>query len=325
MIRRLVAALTSAPLVLAPSAGLAAAADPTAAGGPALPTSGALYGAYVGVGAHTDPDRKSATLKMERQLGRRLALQRVYHHWNDTFPSMYDIWVRDHGTRLLMSWDTRAGRRFIPWREVASGRQDARIRTMARAMRAFRAPVLLIFQHEPELVRNRAGTPAEYVRAFRHIHDVMAANGARNVSMVLNLMAYTLRGGRGDAWYPGSAYVSALGADGYNWYGCTDPSVNGADWISFRDIFSAFYTWGRQKGKPLLIPEWGISEDVKNPGRKAQWVSRARAVLNGWPAVKGVAYFNNAAVHGCPPRWIDSSSSALAAARAMAQDPHFMP
>jgi hypothetical protein len=327
--RRLLAAMTAAPLLVAP--GLGRAAEPqapaesqgaTVAG---LPAYGALFGAYVGVDPHTGPDRQSATLRMEQQLGRRLGLQRVYHHWNDTIPSAYDVWVRDHGTRLLMSWDTRTRSGWVTWRDVAAGRQDTVIRAKARALRAFRAPVLLIFQHEPELVRDKAGTPDEYIRAFRHIHDVMAASGATNVSMVLNLMAYTLRMGNGDAWYPGSAYVAALGADGYNWYGCTDPSVNGDVWIPFRDIFAAFYAWGRGKGKPLLIPEWGSSEDVAHPGRKARWIDNARATLKGWPAVKGVAYFNNKAVHGCPPRWIDSSSSALQAIRAMAQDPYFRP
>jgi hypothetical protein len=59
-------------IVVIPSTGSARA--------PSLPTSGALFGAYVQPGSHTGPDRRSAMTSFETLVGRQMSIERVYSY-----------------------------------------------------------------------------------------------------------------------------------------------------------------------------------------------------------------------------------------------------
>jgi hypothetical protein len=184
--------------------------------------------------------------------------------------------------------------------------------------------VYLAFHHEPEPSQDGLdfGTPAEFVSAWKHVHDRFAADGVTNVSWIMVLLSSSYGSGVADDYYPGDSYVDVLGADGYNWYGCA--SHIGADWRSFSDIFDGFHAYGVAKGKPVMVAEYGLGEDSQDPARKAQWFTDALATLKGWPEMKAVLYYDHNEDDTCV-FWVGSSGASTAAFQAIGADPYLNP
>jgi beta-mannanase len=110
-------------------------------------------------------------------------------------------------------------------------------------------------------------SPGDYVKAWRHVHDIFTRVGATNVSWLWspNIVAVNTNYADLASVYPGDAYVDWTGVDGYNW-GTSDPDF---DWQSFADVFGDIYPKLAAKGKPIIIGEMA-SDEVG--GSKAQWI-----------------------------------------------------
>jgi hypothetical protein len=280
-------------------------------------TSGALFGAFVQPGPRTGADRRAAVTSFESLIGRPLAMERVYYRWDEPWPTADDDWTRDAGRIPFISWNTRlANGSWVPWTDIAAGRYDDVLHERAAALKAFGSPVVFSFNHEPEN-DPAAGSADDFVSAYQHIHDVFETDGVTNVTYAWTMMAWSFRSGNAAAYYPGDDVVDVVAADGYNQYGC--PQGN-APWRSFTDIFNAFYSFGAEHGKRMVVAEWGAHEDPADPGREASWFDEASAQLQQWPGIVAVLYFD--ADRGCA-RWVDSSPQTLDAFRAMASNPYF--
>ena len=232
-----------------------------------IPASGALFGAAISNGS-------AATFTaLDAKAGRTLDYLRLYSHWNAPMPSYLLKWAVENGRIPLLSIDTtNMDGSFVPWTSIASGSQDASIIAQARALKALRVPILLSFEHEPEVAPPR-DTPSEFVAAWRHYVDVFRAAGASNVRFVLILVSDTYASGLVSQFYPGDSYVDWVGADGYNYDQC---GGNRLAWRSFATIFAGLNTFGIAHAKPVVIAEWASVEDPAQPGRKAQWISGPR-------------------------------------------------
>src|SRR6266508_2823726 len=118
---------------------------------------------------------------------------------------------------------------MISWASIASGGQDAQIDTTAARVKAYGRKLFMAFHTEPEPQVGKYGTAAQFVAAWRHIHDRFAAKGVTNVVWVWQVTGssnwYSLYKG---GLYPGDAYVDWIGWDPYNWYTC-----HNNDWLSF--------------------------------------------------------------------------------------------
>jgi plastocyanin len=296
-----------------------AAPSASSAGTSILPTSGALFGAYVQPGSHTGPDRRSALASFESQIGREISIERVYYFWNQAWPTADDVWTRDAGRIPFISWNAaRTDGTKARWADIASGVYDSAIQARAADLIAFGSPVIFSFHHEPD-GDDVAGTPTDFVAAYRHVHEVFENAGVTNVTYAWTMTAWSFRSTQATAYYPGDDVVDVIAADGYNWYTC--PGVSGP-WRSFTNIFAPFHAFGQQHGKPMMIAEWGGREDPAVPGRKATWIDEASTQLKEWPDIVGVLYYD--ADKGCA-RWVDTSPSSLASFKAMAVDPYFNP
>ena len=162
------------PRLLRPAAGAADTAAPFRV--PFGP--GVAFGA-----ASSTPgrSRQSSTLALERALGRRLALHRIYQAWEPRL-SPLARWDLAAGRLPVLSVNPRRGRAPVAWSAIAAGREDTVIRAQARAAAGLRAPLLLSFSHEPENDRNNG--PAVYVAAWRRYVAVFRAEHAANVRFV---------------------------------------------------------------------------------------------------------------------------------------------
>ncbi len=278
-----------------------------------IPAHGALFGAYVQpTGGFQARKVESDVVRFERALGRKLAIDQFYVHWAAPMPLALARWDLREGRIPLISW--------APTRTdlIAAGAYDAQIRARALQLRDLRGPVMLRWFAEMDGLQYQANavSPASFIRAWRHIHDIFSSVGTANVHWVWCPTSYHFETGLAQQFYPGNAYVDWIGADGYSWA----PKHPRASWRSFAQIFSVFYRWSVRMGKPLLVGEYGVLE--RAPGEKAAWFRQAdRQLRTQFPAIRAVVYFNSNHEHY---NWkVTTSRSALAAFRAFARDPYF--
>ena len=211
-------------------------------------------------------------------------------------------------------WDVMVGlRRRQPQYSLASiiaGRHDAYIRSWARALRAYRKPVLLRFAQEmngdwyPWSARAEGNRPRQFIAAWRHVHDVFASAHATNVLWVWTPVA---RFGLSldTSSYPGDAYVNIVGLSGFN--GGTALPWTG--WRSFSSLFDGSLAALHRLAphKPVQISEVST---VAAGGSKAAWITGMFRDLAKHPQVRSLVWFNVAK----QADWRITSSSRAAAA-----------
>jgi beta-mannanase len=93
-----------------------------------------------------------------------------------------------------LSWDASKGANQADFRlaTIASGKHDSTIRQWATGAKAWGHPLFLRFDHEmngnwqfPWAEQLNGNKPGDYVKAWRHVHDVFAASvGATNITCV---------------------------------------------------------------------------------------------------------------------------------------------
>jgi Big-like domain-containing protein len=281
------------------------------------PAEGALFGAHVqasrGAGAY------QVVTDLEAKLGRRLAIDHYYRTWEAGFPDGREQWDVAGGRIPMISWGKASAT------EINTGRWDDLVRLRARGVRTFSQPVLLRWFWEMGGNRNaaEAGSPADFVGAWRHLRRLFAEEGASNAAWVWCPDASDFVSGKAQAYYPGDDQVDWTCADGYNY---RHPDRRHTTPRSFEDTFAAFYFWAAQRPHPIMVGEYGVAED--GPGDKAAWITAAREALeHRFPAIGAVVYFHALRDRdGVAYDWrVDSSDSSLSAFSAMGADPWFNP
>jgi hypothetical protein len=270
------------------------------------PPSGAWLGSWVGSRYGNSRDgRERAIGELERKLGRKLAIDHTFVPWQAKL-GWQPAWDFSQGRTPLISFGF--GGDTV---QVAAGRHDAYLRSLAGQVRALGGPVLLRYAYEMDGPANRdwIHSGPDYVAAWRHVHDLFAGLPvawvwAPNASAFDHPAAV-------EAYWPGDRYVDWIGADAYNWYGCR----NRTDWRGFGQLFGSFYDWGSKRDKPLMIPETGSTEDPANPTRKRDWYVAAGGALKDMPRVRAVVFFDSS--NPCP-WWVDSSRQSLDGFRTLA-------
>jgi hypothetical protein len=275
--------------------------------GSLAPQGGALLGAWITPpGDFTMAGQQGAVTELETQIGRRLDINHHFYSWDKAFPGEEERWDLANGRIPMISWGDQDTLR------VASGADDELVRQRADAVAALGRPVLLrwFWEMDGNRYRTVAHSPQQYVAAWRHLHDLFAAEGATNVRWVWCPNASAFGDGTAQRFYPGAAYVDWVCADGYGYPWKTS---------SFAAIFEAFHHWGASTGKPLMVGEWGVVE--RAPGAKARWLDGARSALKSrLPRIAAVVYFDADRQYD----WrLATSPDSLAAFKAMATDPYF--
>jgi hypothetical protein len=252
-------------------------------------------------------------------LGRSPLLYLTYVGWDRPFTASDEDEIARRGATHVVTWEPNG----YTLASIANGDHDAFIRDWARGAASWGGPIYLRPMHEMngdwyDWGRGVNGnTAADFIHAWRHMHDIFVAAGASNVKWVWSPnVTYGSEYPLHDL-YPGNAYVDWLGLDGYNWG--LDPHLGSPSWQSFSDIFAATYreVTALAPGKSLMIAETASTE---NGGDKAQWIlSTFMQQIPRFPAVRAAIWFNEA--DGASDFRINSSPSALAAFRQVLNSP----
>ena len=260
---------------------------------------------------------------------------RVYDLWDTPFPTAYDEWLRDTGHIVALSVKAlRTNKTRIEWIDIANAQPGSQLYNdvvgWANRVRDFGGPVWFIFNHEAEEQSNSAsGSAQDFIAAWRKVITIFRQQGAVNAKYVWVATSYSFErtdGRRASLWYPGDAYVDAIGADPYNWYNCR-PGINNP-WRSLQQIIEAMRLFGlAHPDKDLILMEFGSYEDPATPGRKGRWFNDAQQLFKqpGWEQYTAILYYNtpgNSTYPNC--RWlIDTSQSSLDAFKVLANDPFY--
>ena len=301
-----------------------AAGRPT---GPGTPASGAWFGAVANPDRSTPDGTPAEVTTLETQIGRPLAIDHRFYTYKEAFlPVDNAVGMSDE------AWDWANGRySMITWGandtlQYENGSQDAWVTSQAQRLAAFGHPIFLRFFHEPDgdYRKNTVHTAADYIAAWRHVHDLFLQAGATNVIWVWCPTAwkFNVKNPTPPSFYPGDDVVDWIAADGYNWA----PAKPGAQWRSFAQVFQKFYNWAITKNKPLMVAEYGVLEDPSVPGRKAQWLTDAATTLQTtMTQFQAALYFDTTMTKGgITYKWdLDSSQTSLDAWAAMGQGSYF--
>ncbi|HEY1644174.1 MAG TPA: hypothetical protein VGG35_26145 [Streptosporangiaceae bacterium] len=251
--------------------------SPYPGGGPLVPASGALLGAYVNPPQYTAADEISAVRTFQDQTGHKLALVHTYHPWTNKFPSPADAYFADNGQVLLLTWGGTPSTV-----DVINGRYDAMIRQRAIGLKDLGRPVLLEFRHEmdrPDL-QSAMHSPADYIAAWKHIRAIFTSVGATNVSWVWCPTAWGFATGRAEAFYPGNDEVNWICADAY--------SGNPSEPLS--TVIGPFLKWAAAHPKPIVLGEFGVAGDKSG---WASWLGQVGEMVRQHPQIKALAYFDS--------------------------------
>jgi beta-mannanase len=173
-------------------------------------------------------------------------------------------------------------------RNIIDGKFDPYIRSWARSLAAFRRPVLLRFAQEMDgnwypwdehANGNRRG---EFVRAWRHIHDIFAAERATNVKWIWS-PAFAIRAQQ----FPGPQYVDTLGLTCLN----AGRRARGGRWRSFAKLCARPIgeLHALAPAMPIQLSEVGTSA---SGGSQAAWIAGMFAYLGMHPEVGSLVWFN---------------------------------
>ena len=194
---------------------------------------------------------------------------------------------------------------------ITAGDFDTYIQQWGTALASWGKPVMLRFAHEmngnwyPWAESANGNGAGDYVAAWRHVHDVVAATGASNVQWVWSPNVPYWGSTPLSGLYPGAAYVNVVSLDGYNW----GTAASWSSWTSPSALFGDGLTALRSlaPGKPIMISETASAEAG---GSKANWNTALVSYLAAQPDITAFVWFH----HNKEVDWRINSSTSSASA-----------
>jgi mannan endo-1,4-beta-mannosidase len=215
--RILAAAALAALTGSATACGSQPAAPHAAAASPVQPPPSPAT--IVGFTASGLPQSWAPVTAFSKAVGHPVNLVMYYAGWGERFRTAFAQTAREHGAEVMVNLAPAGS-----LASIAAGDGDGYLRRLAGQIRAFGHPVILCFGHEANGDWYSYGykhqPAAEFIAAYRHVHDVITDAGAANVTWLwtVNIPAGS-RTAPVSAYWPGAAYVSEIGLDAYDWTG----------------------------------------------------------------------------------------------------------
>ena len=261
---------------------------------PPVPT--AVSGRWLGFYVPNAPTDMSGLTSVESSIGARAAVVHFFISDWESFPLPSVQAIASHGSTPLVTMDFV---RTVPDRGVDSilaGDIDPYLRHWADAAKAYGGVVWL--RPFPEMNGNWSAwcgvvgtnTAAKTVAAWKHVHDIFAAQGAKNVKFVWNVNATSVPDTSAnaiEAYWPGDDYVDYVTVDGYN-FGNHNAVTR---WQTSSQIFGdAYNRVTALTNKPFFIAETACTS---NGGDKPEWIGDFfKSIGPQFPRITGVCWFN---------------------------------
>lgn len=282
---------------------------------PPVPETGAYLGAFsLDKPTFTQHQYLTSTAALEVAICRPLDIVHTYLQWDKPFPTESQLAASRRGQILLLSWTG------TDMASMASGRDDAEIRTVAAEVASLRSPVFVELRWEMDRpnLRSIVGSPAVFIAAWDRARAVFAQAHVRNASWVWCPTATGFDRGDAPQYYPGGDEVDWICTDAY--------PTPGAPVEQLKTELATFLKWAEPQGKPLMLGEIGVPQNYP-PDARADWISNAADFVKDTPQIKAVVYFNyNPVGHQATRDYrIEPGSRAAAALRALGADPWFNP
>ncbi|MER7682189.1 glycosyl hydrolase [Streptomyces sp. NPDC096934] len=210
-------------------------------------------GRALGVVDDKSPWQYGIVSSFTEEAGRAPDIREYYSSWGDDFDPEGNAFLWRHGQLPMMALvpsDTSLG-------DIAKGGSDVYIRRLASQVAAYKGPLALSFAGEMNGPWNSWGPrhtrPADFVAAWKRLHDIFTARGVDNVIWVWSPHV-TDSGTTAELrpYYPGDGYVDWVGLIGY--YGPIDG-------VAFSSLFTpTLREIAAFSAKPVLLTETGVAE-----------------------------------------------------------------
>src|SRR5262245_20941596 len=223
---------------------------------PPAPSGGGVLTGHAFVGVAVKGAIPSSVRTFSATTRAHMALVEFYTPFRlgSPFPRQYAAQVVALGSTPFIQWNPATA----PPSSIAAGNYDGYVRRYATAVKAFGHNVMLSFGHEMNGSWSRWGsghaTPAQFVAAWRRIHNIFANQHVGNVTWSWDPSHV---GAYPQPWWPGASYVDRIGIDGYLRPGDT-----------FADIFAERLAQIRSfASKPIFIAETGVAPNSGAPSQ----------------------------------------------------------
>jgi hypothetical protein len=171
---------------------------------------------YLGLEIPNAPDSIAPVQQFASWVGKKPNLIGAYVGWNtglDT-QAVQNAW--SYGALYFQVWEPFN----TTTRQIAAGDSDAYITRFATSVRALNLPIALSFGHEMNgnwyPWGTQASSAADFVAAWRHVHDLFVKAGATNVIWIWDPNdMYPVPNVKLQPLYPGDGYVDWIGVTGY--------------------------------------------------------------------------------------------------------------
>jgi beta-mannanase len=219
-----------------------------------------------------------------------------YADWTTPPPSSLQLdAVAERGSVPEITWEpwrshpAAKAQPLYALRNIADGRFDAYIRSWAERLASYGRPVRLRFAQEmngnwyPWSEHANGNRPGEFVRAWRHVHDVFRSAGATNAEWVWSPAAIRIRSSE----YPGDGYVSIVAVTVFN----GGSQLRYARWRSAPSLLgrSLARLHAIAPRKPVELSEVGCAEQG---GSKAAWIAGLFRTLRRHPEITSVIWYD---------------------------------
>src|SRR3954469_6051550 len=204
--------------------------------------------------------------------------------------------LSDSGRLPMMTWEpwnhTTPSANPYSLQEIAAGKFDAYLSAQGKALAAVGAPVAVRFAHEmngtwyPWGLGVNGNTAADYVAAYRHVHDVLTEAGASNVVWVWSPITVIARPDVPLApFYPGDEYVDWVGLSVYFSSPGATYAADVPPTLRQLDQFAP--------AKPLYVTETSVLPGPNRPAMIRDLISGLLTI----PNLVGVTWFNHDTNH----------------------------
>jgi cellulose synthase/poly-beta-1,6-N-acetylglucosamine synthase-like glycosyltransferase len=206
----------------------------------------------------------------------------------------------------MLSWEPKfAGRPLESTGLIAqidAGAFDDYLAGAAAALRDTKQPILLRFAPEMDHVSDElhpwsGEQPELFISAWRRIHAIFQEQGASNVLFAWTPGGYLVDGVfASDAWYPGDDVVDLVGFTAYAFWVWEEWDEERAATHAYRspeELILPRYEALLEHGKPVIIPELGISLHPTQQAEQAAWlVALIDFIDRDLPELAAIVYFH---------------------------------